>query len=128
MKTRGRKHSPGEKSLMAQVAEVFTKKKEELGAKRAAKALGIKLPSFYNYAAGTDLPRMEVLMRAHKKWGVRWRHIDPSEFLRTRKVQSAEQLAFSFLEAVREQDVEVVKVGLEGKSILRVALKIRFSA
>jgi hypothetical protein len=54
---------------MAQVARVFTaKRKEKGGAKRAAKELGISLASFYKYASGDDLPRMEVLRAAQTKW------------------------------------------------------------
>lgn len=126
MKTRGRKHSFAEKHLMAFVADVFAKKKKELGAKQAARELNVSLASFYNYAAGTDLPRMEVLRDAQQKWGVKWPLIDPSEILRTQKIQSPEQYTFSFLEGVREEDVEVVEVGPEGRSVLHVMLKIRF--
>jgi len=126
LKKRGRKHSFAEKCRMAQVADEFKKKKNELGAKKAARQLNVSLASFYNYVAGTDLPRMEVLRDAEEKWGIKWKLIDPSEFLQTRKVRSIEQLAFSFIEAVREEDVEVAEVGPEGKSVLQVTLKIRF--
>jgi hypothetical protein len=126
LKTRGRKHTPGEKQLLQQVAEVFTKKKQELGAKRAAKELSICVASFYNYAAGIDLPRMEVLRDAQVKWGVKWELVDPSEVLRTREVHSPEQYVLSFLDALREEDVEVAKIGPEGKNALKVTLKIRF--
>lgn len=126
MKTRGRKHTPGEKELLQQVAEVFTKKKQELGAKGAAKELNISVASFYNYAAGTDLPRMEVLRDAQEKWGVKWTRVDPSEVLRTRKVRSPEQYVLSFLDALREEDVEVAKIGPEGTNALKVTLRIRF--
>ena len=126
MKTRGRRHTPGEKQLLQQVAEVFKKKKQELGAKRAAKELNICVASFYNYAAGTDLPRMEVLRDAQVKWGVKWKLVDPSEVLRLREVHSPEQYVLSFLDALREEDVEVAKIGPEGKNALKVTLKIRF--
>ena len=128
MTTRGRKHSPGEKQLLAQVAKVFTARKERFGAKRSAQELNISLASFYNYAAGKDLPRMEVLRDAQKAWRVRWDLIDPSEVLLTRKANSAEQLVFSFLESLRKENVEVVRIGPEGETVLQVTLKIRFSA
>jgi hypothetical protein len=128
VKKRGRKHSPGEKLLMQQVAEEFGKKLAELGARKAAKQLSVSVPSFYNYVAGTDLPRTEVLWAAHKRWRIDWKYVDLSQFLRSQKVRSAKQLAFSFLEGVREEDVEVSDIGAEGETILRVLLKIRFPA
>ena len=128
MKTRGRKHSPGEKRLMHQVAEEFGKKKEELGARKAAKELSVCLASFYNYVAGTDLPRMEVLEEAREKWGIKWDLIDPAEILRKKKVGSTEQFVFSFIDAVRKEDVEVSRIGPEGTTVLEVRFRIRFPA
>ncbi len=128
MRARGRKHSPGERLLLKQVAEVFQEKKRELGAKGAAQELNVCLASFYNYAAGTDLPRMEVLRDAQEKWGIKWKLIDPAEILRTQKMQSPEQIVFSFLKALREEDVEVARIKPEGQSLLSVTFKIRFPA
>ena len=129
MKRSGPKHTFAEKRLMEQVAEVFTKKKKDLGgARQVADALNISLASFYNYAAGTDLPRIEVLERAHKKWRVKWRYFDESQFLRVAKLQSPEQYTLPFLDAVEAKDVKVDRIKREGKNVLRVALKIRFSA
>ena len=128
MNTRGRKHTFAEKLLLSQVAAEFQKKKNELGARKAAEELRISLASFYNYVAGTDLPRMEVLRDAHEKWGIMWENIDSSQFVRTMRIQSAEQYALPFLDAVQEKDVNVSGIRREGKNVLRVALKIRFSA
>lgn len=128
MKRRGPRHTPAEKLLMAQVALEFEKKKKDPGAKRAAKELGVSVASFYNYAAGTDLPRLEVLRKAHKMWGIQWKHIDSSQFVLTMKPNSPEQYILPFLDAVQEKDVRVAKIEREGKNVLRVALKIRFSA
>jgi hypothetical protein len=114
--------------LLQQVAEEFTKKKQELGAKPAAKDLNVCVASFYKYCAGTDLPRMEVLRDAQEKWGIPWKLVNPSEVLRTRKVRSPEQYVLSFIDALREEDVEVAKVGPAGKTDLKVTLKIRFTA
>lgn len=35
---------------------------------------------------------------------------------------------FSFLDAVREEDVEVVKIGPKSLNVLQVTLRIRFTA
>jgi predicted DNA-binding transcriptional regulator AlpA len=124
LKRDGRRHSPGEHMLLRHVAQEFKKIKKSLGAKKAAIKLGVSLASFYKYVRGQDLPRMEVLGRAHELWGINWPMMDAADFLQTHKVRSAEQLAFSFLEAVREADVEIVKVDLKRNGILQVKLKI----
>lgn len=128
MKTDGRKHTYAEKCLMAHVASEFAAKKKQLGsAKRAAKELNVSLASFYNYLACTDLPRPGVLRRATLKWGIKWpTGLDPAEIVQIRKVRSAEQLAFSFLDAVREGDIEIVEVGPVGQNMLQVKLRIHF--
>jgi hypothetical protein len=112
---------------LAQVSDVFTRKKHELGAKRAARDLDVCLASFYNYAAGTDLPRMEVLRNAQVKWDVKWKYLDPSEILRTYRLKSAEQLSLP-LHSVRPKDVEVIAIGPKKSNVLQVTLNIRFSA
>lgn len=127
MKKRGHKHSPGEKHLLAQVSDVFSSKIATMGAKTASKQLGVCVASIYNYAAGTDLPRMEVLQKAQERWNVKWEHLDPSEILRTRKLSSAEQLSLP-LNSVRAKDVQVVSVEPKKSNILQVTVNIRFSA
>ncbi len=112
---------------MAQVARVFRHKKEEVGARKAAKDLGISLASFYKYAAGEDLPRMEVLRGAQEKWeGVKWDLIDVSQITRKKKIESPEQYVLSFLQEVRTEDVEIAKIGPKGERVLQVLLNIRF--
>jgi hypothetical protein len=128
MKPRGSRHTYAEKLLMAQVASEFEKKKREKGAKQAAMELGVSISSFYNYVAGTDLPRMEVLREAHKKWRIQWKHLDSSQFVITMKLDSPEQYALPLLDSVQEKDVKVAKIEREGKNVLRIALKICFSA
>jgi hypothetical protein len=113
---------------MAQIAEVFTKKKADLGAKKAAKDLNVCLASFYNYANGKDLPRMEVLETAQKIWRIKWSLLDPSGILRTRKIVSGEQLLLPFLQSVREEDVEIAMIRPKKQNVLQVVLKIRFPA
>ena len=124
---RGHQHSPGEKQLMAQVSDVFSRKKVEMGAKRAARELGVSLASFYNYVAGVDLPRMEILQRAQEKWTVTWKYLDPSKILSTRKLAAAEQLLLP-LNTVRAKDIEVISIRPKKSNILEVTLSIRFSA
>ena len=130
MKKRGRKDTPGEKHLKAQVAKVFSAKKEEKGgAKKAAEDLGISLASFYKYAAGEDLPRMEVLRDAQQQWkGVKWDLIDVSEITKKKKLESPEQYVLSFLQEVHEKDVEIARIGPKGDRILQVLINIRFPA
>ena len=113
---------------MAQVAQVFKRKTEEKGgAKKAAKELGISLASFYKYAAGEDLPRMEVLRDAQEKWkGVKWDLIDVSQITQKKKLVSPEQYVLSFLQEVRTKDVEIAKIGPKGERVLQVLLNIRF--
>lgn len=127
-KTRGRKHTAAERFLMEQVKRVFTEQKKKVGAKRAAEDLNVCLASLYKYAAGTDLPRIEVLRDVQEKWGVKWEMIDPSQLLRPRRVMSARQYAFAFLQQVRAQDIVVAKISPKGKASLEISLQIRFSA
>jgi transcriptional regulator with XRE-family HTH domain len=127
LKRRGSAHTFAEKLLMKQVAEEFTKKLKDPGAKEAADQLGVSRASFYNYAHGTDLPRVEVLRAAHKKWGIEWNLIDTSALFRAAKPISAEQLVLPLIRSVREEDVEVIEVATASDSSLRVMLKIRFA-
>lgn len=127
MGRKGRKRPADAELLLKQVAEVFSKKKEELGgARKAARQLGVCLSSFYKYAAGINIPDMDVLRAAKEKWGVRWTYLDPSEVIRPSKVKSAEQLVLAFLSAVRQQDIKILEVTPEGRGILQISLEIRF--
>lgn len=129
MKKRGPRHTYAEKLLMKQVAEEFKKKWKEKGtAKRAAEELGVNLKSFYKYAEGSDLPRVEVLRAAQDKWKIKWDLIDTSELSKASlKPVSAEQLLLPLIRSIREEDVEIIEVAASGDSSLRVMLKIRFS-
>lgn len=128
MRKKGRKRPADAEFLLEQVKEKFGAKKEELGAARAAKELGVCLASFYKYLKKENVPDMRVLQAAAEVWHIRWKHFDPSEVLRPRKVETPEQLVFSFLEAMDEEDIEVVEVTPEGMSVLQVVLKIRIPA
>ena len=99
-----------------------------MGAERAAKELEVCLASFYKYVAKKNVPDVDVLKTATEKWGVKWKYLDPSDLVRSVKMKSPEQLVFSFLSAMDEDDIEVVEVAREGKNVLQVVLKLRFPA
>jgi hypothetical protein len=125
VRRKGRKRPADAEFLLEQVAEKFGKKKEELGsAKEAADELGVCLSSFYKYLKKQNVPDMRVLQAAAEKWKIKWTHLDPSEILRPRKMDTAEQLVFSFLKKMSEDDIEVVQVSPDGRSVLQVVLKI----
>ena len=128
MTRRGPKRTPGEKELLKQVAEVFSEKWKEFGtATRAAKDLGINPKSFYKYAHGEDLPRIEVLRAAQRKWkNVRWKFFDQSTLFRNAKPVVPQQLLLPLIQSVRQEDIEIeILPGTE--SSLQVRLKINFS-
>ena len=126
MRRKGRKRPADAELLLEQVASEFRKQMERLGsAKLAARELGVCLASFYKYLNRENVPDMNVLFEAKKKWGIEWKHLDPSEVLRPLKAKTAKQLVFSFLEEMTTDDIEIVNVTPEGTSVLRVSLKIR---
>jgi hypothetical protein len=125
---RGRRRPADAELILSQVKREFKKKKDDLGIEEAARQLEVCPASFYNYLNGKTVPDLAVLRRASEEWHITWKHMDFSEIMRKQNIRSPEQLAFEFLDAVREEDIEVVKVGREGVNLLRVALKIRFSA
>jgi hypothetical protein len=126
MRKKGRKRPADAALLLEQVAFEFSKQKERLGsAKRAARELGVCLASFYKYLNRENVPDMNVLLAAKEKWGIEWRHLDPSEVLRTFKPKTAQQLVFSFLHEMSEDDIEIVEVTPDSTTVLRVSLRIR---
>jgi transcriptional regulator with XRE-family HTH domain len=97
---------------------------------RAAKELGISRASFYNYRRKVDLPRFEVLEKAREEWNVTFEHLD-KVVLRTRPKRSPPlevQLTLPFIQALREQDVEVVKVTAKKPNAVELRLLIRFAS
>jgi len=123
---KGRKRPADAEFLLEQVAIEFEKQKQRLGsAKKAADELDVCVSSFYKYLNRENLPDMRVLQAAAERWHIKWKHLDPSEVLRPRRVETAEQLVFSFLKAMSEEDIEVVHVAPDGTSVLEVVLKIR---
>jgi hypothetical protein len=126
VRQKGRKRPADAEFLLEQVATEFAKQKERLGsAKKAADELDVCVSSFYKYLNKENVPDMHVLEAATKKWHIKWKHLDPSEVLRSRKVETAEQLVFSFLKVMDEEDIQVVEVTPDGMSVLQVVLKIR---
>jgi hypothetical protein len=123
---KGRKRPADAEFLLEQVARKFAKEKERLkSAKKAADELGVCLSSFYKYLNKENVPDMRVLQAAAEKWHIKWTHLDPSEVLRPRRIETTEQLVFSFLKEMRQEDIEVFKVTPDGTSVLQVVLKIR---
>lgn len=127
MKRRGPKRTPGEEELLKQVKDVFFKKWKKFGtATEAAKDLGINPKSFYKYAHGDDLPRIEVLRAAQRKWNIKWKFFDQSSLFRNAKPTVPEQLLLPLIQSVRQEDIEIeILPGTE--STLQVRLKINFS-
>jgi hypothetical protein len=128
VKRRGPKRTPGEKELLKQVADVFSEKWKEFGtATKAAKSLGVNPKSFYKYAHGEDLPRIEVLRAAQRKWkDVRWKFFDPSALFQNAKPVVPQQLLLPLIQSVRQEDIEIeILPGSEFS--LQVRLKINFS-
>src|SRR5690348_17717341 len=85
---RGRKpHTFADRQLMKQFAEQFDQKRLDFkNVEEAAKDLDISRASLYNYSNQNDLPRLEVLQRAHEKWGFQFRYGDitmDAEFFRS---------------------------------------------
>ncbi|MGH9602802.1 MAG: hypothetical protein ACRD24_10485, partial [Terriglobales bacterium] len=110
----------------------FTKAKQEKGARAAAKEMGVCLASFYNYVNGKDLPRFEILKRAHQKWNSKFDHIDFEavlpEYKGARELPEEKQYVLPFIESVREEDVAIVDVRAKRPNSLEVRLKIRFAS
>lgn len=126
---RGRKRPADAELILSQVKKEFAKKKDELGSvKKAAAELGVKPSSFYKYLRGNTVPDMQVLRNATNEWGIKWQYLDPSEILPRKNVKSPQQFVFAFLQALQEQDIEVVRVGPKKHNVLQVTLNIRFSA
>ncbi len=129
MADRGRKRLADAEFVIAQVKDQFSKKMKELGSvKRAARALGVSRASFYNYINGKTVPDLEVLRKASEKWGIHWKFIDASQILPKLTVNTPKQYVFSFLDAVRRDDVEILQIGPKGPKSLQVTMKIRFTA
>ena len=126
MKRSGPRHSFAERLLMQQVAEEFSAKKDELGAAKAAKSLGVCLASFYKYVGADDLPKPRVLRRATELWKIKWKHLDPSQIVPPLRSKTPQQYVFSFLKNLREEDIEIVEVGPESGGTLQISIRIRF--
>jgi len=122
----GRKRPADARMLLKQVSEVFSQKKTELGIEKARKDVNVCRASFYKYMRGENVPDIDVLRAATDKWGTKWTYLDPYEILSRRKLKTPEQMVFSFLRAMKENDVEVVEVSPDGTTaVLQIVLKIK---
>jgi len=132
---RGRKkraRTTAEKLLMTEFSEkLYGKMKDEhWNAKKAAQELNVSLASFYNYRNKTDLPRYEILKRAHDLWGWNFKHIDfgersaraPSE------TEQPRQYVLPFIENVHEDDIQVIRAKAVKPDRLELTVQIRFAS
>jgi transcriptional regulator with XRE-family HTH domain len=114
-KPAGARHTRCEDSLMKQVRAKFRRVRKKRSAREMATALGVSVPSLYNYLNGTDLPRIEILRAAEKLWKIKWKFVDATQLLAREDAKSVEQLVLPFLEGLRAEDV-LVSFGHSGKS------------
>jgi transcriptional regulator with XRE-family HTH domain len=135
---RGRKpHTVADRDLMAQVSKQFrwVMKENDWSAAEAAGRLGVSRASFYNYVAKKNLPRMEVLRRAHRKWKVNFNYgnyLLDDQFFETlipdRGAIKETQIPLPFIEGLRNEDIEVLAVIPRKPNAVDVSLRIRFVA
>lgn len=118
----------------AKLAELLKAKgwdKVKGGKEKAASQLDVSRASFYNYLNKNDLPSFEVLKRAYEKWGMTFEHIDFGSARSSRHVPSEEesprQYVLPFLQAVRGEDVEVVRAKTVKPDTLQLTVNIRFA-
>lgn len=121
------------------MAEVATKlrgalNKEKLSVKQGAKKLGVCRASLYKYLAKSDLPRLEVLQRAHDLWRLEFSYGQYNldrEFFRLNKRAFPKAQAFQeslpFLETLHEKDIRVMDVKAKKPNSVEVRIEITFS-
>jgi len=100
----------------------------------AAAKLGVSRASFYNYLAKKDLPRPEVLRRAHRLWRLNFSYgtypLDDQYFdrLSTEPGPVKEiQIPLPFIESLRNEDIVVLKVSPRKPNAVEVKLLITFA-
>ncbi len=117
---------------MAEVSQKLYKKMEDDGwnAETAAKKLKVSRASFYNYLNQNDLPRFEILKRAHDLWGIKFKYVD---FGAQRKSSSPSetdqprQYVLPFIESVRENDIEIIQAKPVKPDTLQLTVNIKFA-
>ena len=121
---------------MAQVSQKLEalKAAKNWTAEEVARELGVSRASLYNYIAKKDLPRMEILRRAHKMWGWTFKYanydLDENFFESVRKdtgPPKEKQIPLPFIEALRNEDIEILKVTARRPNAVEVTFKIRFA-
>lgn len=131
---RGRKpHGNAEMLLMAEISVGLKqyRKTKEWDVKTAAKELGVSTKSFYKYESEDDVPRFEILQKLHE-WGIvksldRYQ-VKALEERRKRRPKTPEgQLLLPFIEALRQEDVEILKVIPRKPNAVELLVKIKFA-
>ena len=121
---------------MAEVAAKLRSalKGKNLNVKQGAKKLGICRASLYKYLAKSDLPRLEVLQRAHDLWDLEFFYGQYSldrEFFRLNKRAFPKKLplqqALPFLDSLHEEDIRVMDVRAKKPNSVEVRIEITFA-
>lgn len=122
---------------MAEVSMKFDNyiESKKLNKRDAARQLGVCLASFYKYLAKETLPGIAVLRRANKKWHLKFKYAAynlDDDFFESVPDDSAPvretQIALPFIEALREEDIEILEVIPKKPNAIEVRLRIQFAA
>ena len=129
-------HTVTDRAFMADLSKALRRamKDKNLKADEAADGLGVSRASFYKYLGKTDLPRLEVIERACKLWGLDLKYgglpLD-EEVFRSGKRSAAHsiptQISLPFLEALREEDIRVLDVRPRKPNSIELRIEITFA-
>lgn len=126
-----------DRKLMAEVSQKFKeyRNKRNLRVEDAARELGVSRASFYKYEAKKYVPRIEVLRRAHRKWGMTFTYADfvlDNEFFESQTKEPGplkeEQIPLPFIEALRSEDIEILAVVPRKPNAVELKLRISFAS
>jgi len=95
----------------------------------AANQLGVSRASFYNYLAKKDMPRIEILQRAAQIWDLHFEYLEPIISRRALKSSPSQaiQLALPFIKALREEDIQIIKVTPKEPNAVELRVMIKFA-
>lgn len=131
-----KRHTITDRAFMAELSKALRKamKDNKLKAEGAADTLGVSRASFYKYLGKTDLPRLEVIERACRLWGLNLTYgglpLDEEVFQSARKSAATStpvQIALPFLEALREEDIRVLDVRARKPNSILLRIEITFA-
>jgi len=113
--------------------DLMTEKNWDAG--QTARELRVGRASLYNYLAKKSVPDMDVLQRAHQKWGWTFKYwnydLDEKFFesLPNKKTRplTESQIPLPFIEGLRNEDIEIIAVVPRKPNAVEVSLKIRFA-